>query len=323
MRDDIINIALENIRKELPFQFHYTPNTHLDGTITINTDQKQYHFFIAIKKEVQHYVVIQLDELKRKYTDVLLIAERIPDKVKIDLRGRKIPYIEANGNVYIEKDNIFLLMDTHKPLHLTKEKGNRAFTKTGLKVLFHFLLKPELVNRTQREIAEYTGVALGNIPQVLEGLKTTGYILPVNKKEYIWENRKELLFRWIENYQTILKPALKKKTYQMGLNWKEIQLNEGIATWGGEPAADILTNYLRPEKYILYTNEGQATLIKNYKLQPKKEGDLEVIEMFWNKEINTKTAPPIIVYAELLIKGGKRNKETAEMIFNEYIQPNL
>ena len=109
----------------------------------------------------------------------------------------------------------------------------------------------------------------------------------------------------------------------MRKKWQEITLNDGIAAWGGEPAADLLTNYLRPEKFILYTNEDQPNLIRNYNLQPKKGGDLEVIEMFWNENLNQQTAPPIIVYADLMMEGGKRNKETAEMIYNEHIQPNL
>ncbi|MDD4729925.1 MAG: type IV toxin-antitoxin system AbiEi family antitoxin [Dysgonamonadaceae bacterium] len=29
------------------------------------------------------------------------------------------------------------------------------------------------------------------------------------------------------------------------------------------------------------------------------------------------------MYADLLLEGGKRNNETAEIIYNEYIQPNL
>jgi hypothetical protein len=34
-----------------------------------------------------------------------------------------------------------------------KGKGNRAFTKTGLKVVFQFLLKDKFVNMPYREIA--------------------------------------------------------------------------------------------------------------------------------------------------------------------------
>ncbi|MGJ3236596.1 type IV toxin-antitoxin system AbiEi family antitoxin [Marivirga sp.] len=323
MENEIIHIAVENVQKQLPIQLLYKKKGQYDGVLIVQYNQLKFDFYVKLKREVRQYVIGELEDIQQNYKGVVLIAERIPAKVKVALRERKLAYIEANGNMYIEKDNIFLLIDANKPLQLAKDKGNRAFTKTGLKVLFHLLIKPELINKTQREIAEYTQVGLGNIPQVIEGLKETGYLLRLNKKEYAWENRKDLFFRWIEGYQTTLKPTLKKRRYQMRKNWQEITLNDGIAVWGGEPAGDLLTNYLRPEKFILFTNEDQANLIRNYNLQPKKDGDLEVIEMFWNQDLNQKTAPPIIVYADLMMEGGKRNEETAEMIYNEQIQPNL
>ncbi|RUA28550.1 MAG: hypothetical protein DSY77_15915 [Bacteroidetes bacterium] len=323
MENEIIHIAVENVQKQLPIQLLYKKTGQYDGALTVQYNQFNFDFYLKLKREVRKYVVDELEDIQQPYMGVILIAERIPAKVKVALRERKLAYIEANGNMYIEKDNIFLLIDANKPLQLAKDKGNRAFTKTGLKVLFHLLIKPELINKTQREIAEYTQVGLGNIPQVIEGLKETGYLLRLNKKEYAWENRKDLFFRWIEGYQTTLKPTLKKRRYQMRKNWQEITLNDGIAVWGGEPAGDLLTNYIRPEKFILFTNEDQANLIRNYNLQPKKDGDLEVIEMYWNRDLNQKTAPPIIVYADLMMEGGKRNKETAEIIYNEQIQPNL
>jgi hypothetical protein len=45
--------------------------------------------------------------------------------------------------------------------------------------------------------------------------------------------------------------------------------------------------------------------------------------MFWDKNKFEKTAPPLLVYAELILEGGKRNNETAKLIFDEYIQPKL
>jgi hypothetical protein len=323
MKEKLINIALKNVQQVLSIKLDHESVGGYDGRLKFNYNQMEYDFIVKWKKEVRKHVLHELEDIKQPYMSVILIAARIPTTIKTALRKRKIAYIEANGNIYLEKENIFLYIDANKPYQLAVEKGNRAFTKTGLKVLFHLLIKPELINQTQREIAEYTAVGLGNIPQVIEGLKDTGYLLPLNSKEYEWENREELFFRWIENYQTILRPTLKKTRYQMRIPWQNIELNEDIAIWGGEPAADLLTNHLRPEKFILYTNEDQVDLIRKYKLQPKKEGELEVIELFWNKEFNQKTAPPYLIYTELILEGGKRNKETAEMIYNEFIKPNL
>jgi hypothetical protein len=60
---------------------------------------------------------------------------------------------------------------------------------------------------------------------------------------------------------------------------------------------------------------------------PQNNGDLLVYDWFWNisdqQPTQQLTAPPFLVYADLMIKNNKRCRETAEMIFNEYIQPNL
>src|SRR5690606_30962979 len=127
----------------------------------------------------------------------LLIANRLFPKIKEELREKKIPYLEANGNIFLKKEGLFLFVDTQKPLIIEKTKGNRAFTKTGLKVLFYLLQNKEAIHLPQRELADLTNVALGNIPQVIDGLKETGYLIPLNSKTFVWENRRALLERWI------------------------------------------------------------------------------------------------------------------------------
>lgn len=323
MEKEIIKTALDNVKKNVPIEVKFKREKLLDGELYLRYHQEELCFAVETKGEVRQYIIPQLEKLREQHTNVLLLAERIPRGVKETLREKRIPYIEANGNLYLEANNIYLYVDNNRAVEINKERGNRAFTKTGLKVLFHFLVQPELVNHTQREIANFTGVGLGNIPQVIDGLRNTGYLIPLNKREYIWENREELINRWINDYQTILKPSLKTNKYEITIPWKQINLNEKISVWGGEAGADILTNFLRPEKFILYTNEKQANLIRNYKLKPKIEGELEVIEMFWNQDLNEVTAPPLLIYAELVIEGGKRNNETAKLIFDDYIKSKL
>jgi hypothetical protein len=131
--------------------------------------------------------------------------------------------------------------------------------------------------------------------------------------------------RWrtaIEKYATVLRPKLLKERFALKGNWETLTFDTTKTVWGGEPAADLLTNYLRPEKFLIYTQENRMELIKNYKLMPDKNGAVEVLDMFWKTD-EGQTAPPLLVYADLILEGGKRNKETAEKIYHEYIQPNL
>lgn len=323
MEQEIVQIALENLKQLTGILATWKNTGPLDGKLDITVNGQMHTFMTEVKREVRTHQLPQIEECFFRNDAFMLLANRLFPRIKEELRHRHIPYLEANGNIYLKTEGLFLFVDTQKPiLDLGKRKGNRAFTKTGLKVLFYLLQHKDAINLPQRELADLTNVALGNIPQVIDGLKETGYLIPLNNKNYVWENRKALLDRWIGEYDTRLRPRLMKERYALKGNWETIAFDNTKTVWGGEPAADLLTNHLRPEKFLIYTQENRMDLIKNYKLMPDKNGEVEVLEMFW-KENHGKTAPPFLVYADLILEGGKRNKETAEKIYHEYIQPNL
>lgn len=322
MEQEIVHKALDALNQTTGIQATYKEKDPLGGVLEFTFNGVAYAFTIEVKQELRTHQLPQIENYFHSHDNFLLIANRLFPKIKEELRQKEIPYLEANGNIFLKKDGLFLLVDTQKPLDIEKNKGNRAFTKTGLKVLFYLLQHKDAIHLPQRELADLTRVALGNIPQVMDGLKETGYLMPLNNKTFVWENRKALLERWIAEYATVLRPKLVKERYTLKANWQEIQFQNHKTVWGGEPAADLLTNHLRPEKFLIYTKENRMDLIKNYKLMPDKNGEVEVLEMFW-KENEGKTAPPLLVYADLMQEGGKRNTETAEKIYDEYIQPNL
>lgn len=323
MNERIIHTALDNLRQATRIKGVWGAKGPLDGTLQLMVNGRKMTFVVEVKTEIRPHQLHQIERLHQEHEHFILIANRIFPRLKEELQQQGIAYLEANGNIFLEKEDIFLFVDTHKTIDTGKEKGNRAFTKTGLKVLFYLLQHPDYVNLTQREIAENTGVGLGTIPQVIHGLKENGFLLALNNQKYVWEKRRELLERWVMEYGTVLKPKLKKERYAFQGNWNDLQLDNKLTVWGGEPAADILTHYLRPEKFVLYTKENRGNLMKKYRLIPKQDGPIEVVEMFWNQTHPQPTAPEILVYADLLLEGGKRNKETAEKILHEYIEPML
>ncbi|MFO7869424.1 MAG: type IV toxin-antitoxin system AbiEi family antitoxin [Bacteroidales bacterium] len=322
MKQDIVHIAISNLNLTNGIQSVFQNSGSLDGVLEITCNGRKHRLTVKIKEEVRPHQLQEIENYFHDYDGFILVANHVSPKIKKELTEKGIPYLEANGNMFLKRDGLFLFIDTQKPINRIKNKGNRAFTKTGLKVLFYLLQNKEHINLTHRELSKNTNVALGNIPQVITGLKETGYLIPLNNKRYVWENRKFLLERWIMEYATILRPTLVKERYSFKRNWQEIEMNNHTTVWGGEPAADILTHHLRPEKFMLFTKENRIDIITNLQLMPDKNGDIEVLEMFWNNENNI-TAPPILIYADLLLEGGKRNKETAAKIYHEYIEPNL
>jgi hypothetical protein len=328
---EILNNAIHNLEKNVPLNWEWkaidnNKDKGVDGELSITLNNQKRIFFVEIKKDVKNHQLFNILNYKNKFTHFLLVAEKLYPKVKQELRENRVNYLEGNGNVYINTDDLFLYIDTNEVAKTQKEKGNRAFTKTGLKVIFQFLLKPKLINQTQREIAEITNVALGNIPLIINGLLETNLIVRLNKNEYVINNYEELLNKWITEFEQTLKPTLFKQRFRFqnkDKDWRTLQLNTDKTVWGGEPAGDIITNHLRPEKFTLYTKETTKDLILNYKLLPDDEGEVAVYDMFWNNDYDKNTAPKELVYTDLMITDDKRCKETAKLIFNEHIQPNL
>lgn len=322
MKQEIIYIAIENLKQTAGIEASWKAKGPQDGVFDFTVNNHKYTFVVEVKREIRAHQLQQFIDLNNHHECFLLVANRIFPKIKEELRQRGLSYLEANGNVFIKTEGFFVFIDTQKPLNIEKSRGNRAFTKTGLKVLFYLLQHKDAINLTQRELAEKTGVGLGNIPQVIDGLKETGFLIPLNNRAFLWENRKGLLDRWVAEYATVLRPKLKKERFALNGQWQNLKFDSKKTLWGGEPAADILTNYLRPEKFLIYTIENRMELIKKYKIVPDSNGDIEVLEMFWKPQ-NEQTVPPLLVYADLITTGGKRNIETAEKIYHEFIQPNL
>lgn len=331
-REEIVHTAIDNLDPTLHLDGKWIQNGNdpqLDGVFKLHVDDFEIDFYTVVKEELRTY---QVEKFKRQTEDTpgfLVIAYRLFPGLKQKLRENQVNYLEANGNLFINTPDFKLFQDTnnklaevhqHKPIY-------RAYTPAGLRVLFELLRDPELLNQPQRDIAGRAGVAVGNIPKVLKGLQNLGHIYRLNKKRYVFNDRRELLHDWVREYPNTLKPKLfigqfANKKYE---HWKEIPLHKDQTVWGGEPAGEVLTNYLRPQELTLYTKETKRDLLVNYGLKPDPAGEVQVYKKFWNGEVNTNTpvAPAILTYADLINTNDKRCIETADKIYHEYIEPEL
>ncbi len=321
---EIIEMALSNIIPLLNQGVKWEKHNHkdLDARITIEFPDCPLQFQTAVKYEVREHVMRNLGFLKDEFPNFLLVAYRIYPKYRQLLQEMEINYLEANGNAFIRKNGKFILIDKFAPLKGAADENNRAFTKTGLKVFFQLLVDNSNLFVSQRELAEKAGVALGNIPLVIKGLKAVGLLLKRNDFNYQWSNKEEAISQWINGYRTILKITLFQGKYRLpnDMGWRDVNLPTCKTHWGGEPGADLLTNFLRPERFTLYTDLKRNDFIKATRLMPDAQGEIDVYETFW--EIGNegeKCVPPLLVYADLIINGDKRSLETAQIIYEKHL----
>lgn len=329
MDQKVIARAIENLDKNADIHAvweEYINNLDkgIDGKIKLELNNEDLAtYYTEVRKEIRKHHIPKLKALAEEYKPFLLIVNRLYPNLKEELQDANIDWLDGAGNIHLKNNNFLIWIDRHTTTP-TKEKKNRAFTKTGLKVLFLFLHDEKWLNKTYREIAEAADVALGNIKYVLDGLKQKNFLIKETKKKYKLINKRELLDQWVMAFTDELKPRLHVNNFVFledtdRQNWKDLALEDGTF-WGGEPGADLLTNNLRPAEYTLYTNKTKPALMREYKLKPNPEGNIKVYKPYWTiKTDEKKAAPPLVIYTDLMATGEPRNINIAEEIHARYL----
>lgn len=315
-------------------------NYNVDFIIKNNflTPPERYIATPIIQKEFQKQHLLKIIERKEfienhfaengKKTKIIVIGEKIAPGLKELLKAKGYDYIDGAGNCRIQNDELLINIEGKKTLDFYGGKPNRAFTKTGLKVVFQLLLNGDLLNHPYRTIAKKTKVATGNINNIITGLMEDGFLLR-NNAGYKLTNKEDLMQRWITAYGERLKPALEIGKFRF-LNpndfiyWKELPIQKGKTLWGGEAAGNLYTDFLKPQELTLYTTEKRNELIKNYKLVPDPNGNVNVFQKFWDDENQIKDrVPPILTYADLVLEKDNRCMEIALEIYDKYLDENI
>ncbi|MCK5134098.1 MAG: hypothetical protein KAR40_18360 [Candidatus Sabulitectum sp.] len=324
---ETLQAALQKLREEVPVGDYKVKWEVLTGKGT------GYDALVSFKKILREYAVVINMNINPKMIDamefylnaanrtVILITHAITDRTATELKQRNIQFIDTLGNIYLTQEDPFVLV--HKTGNRPQETANgrpaNAFVGTKLRVVFALLTNEDAVNLTYREVADLAGVALGTVGWAFRDLKLLGYIRVYKHKRKIM-NRDKLVSKWLEAYPTEIRPKLNPRRFTAPDRnwWLQTDLNRYGAILGGETAAAVLTKYLHPEHGVLYMRGDIHELATALKLRADPRGNLTVMDRFWDGEalrINqTPIAPPLLVCAELLAEGGKRNMETVKMI---------
>lgn len=300
-------------------------------TISVETTRPQYdaiinvgnHMFYAeaktnARKSNIGLILSKFQELDNN-KNWLLVVDYLAKDVAEVLQQQNYNYIDVAGNAHIKVGELFIFIEGKKKKSKEKKNQSRAFQEAGLKLLLLLISDPQSLQTSYRELADKTGISLGSVSNIFTELKATGFLLTTNNKRVL-KNRDVLLDRWVVAYNEILKPRMLRKKYRLA-NEDHNFINANTAEfgfiWGGEAAAGIITNYLKSDQYIIYYDEDLPTLVRNLRFIPDNNGNIEVYNTFWTKDLNLKyhnTAPPLVVYADLMGSNSSRNIEAAKII---------
>jgi hypothetical protein len=266
----------------------------------------------------------------------LLITRYVPGNLAEAMRRLKLYYLDTAGNMFIDRPGFMLFVQGQKKPDLLEPEPVKLFHSAGLRVLFQLIGFPEdpimrhPIQMPLRQLADLADVSLGSVHKAMSDLDQLGYILRLNERQKKLINRQELVKRWVEAYGETLRPKLfignfRFANEQARQNWRLIKLNNSKTRWGGEPAAASYTRHIQPNRFTLYTTESQGELMRNYRLMPQAEGEIEVLIYPAKKMTNEpyhgqfNCVPPLLTYADLMTTTDPRNHETAKMLYHDYL----
>jgi hypothetical protein len=305
-----------------------------DAAIKIEANGRRFRFFAEIKAIDRAVALAAAKHQLEPYgKQGILVAPYLTPELANHCRQKlDLNFIDTAGNAHVRAPGLFVFVRGERtPAHRATAIGGRGGgTATALRVVFALLCKPELVNAPYRDIVAAADVALGAVGWVFFDLQQRGYITGGLRKR----NRRllegtRLLDEWVTNFPIKLRPKLNPRRFYAPDPgwWQQVRLEAG-ARWGGEVAAARLTDYLKPAAYTIYLDpqyggEALATLVKRHRLRADPNGNVEVLDAFWNFQPHgtpPELVPPFLVYADLMATLDPRNLEVAKRIRAEYLE---
>lgn len=303
-----------------------------DALIRLGRENEGALYAVEVKRGMRPATLgATIHELERLGEQALLMADYVTPAMADTLRARRIPFLDAAGNAYIEQPGLLIWVKGQKPAApMVPLAMGRAFQPTGLQVVFALLCDPQRINMPYRELAQCAGVAHGTVGWVIPDLEQQGFTAKLKGKRGTRRlyRREELLAQWVDAYARQLRPRLLLERYYAPTieDWKKWPVATHDALWGEEPAGALLTEYLRPGALTIYVEKLPAMLAARQKLATAPElGRAMRVEMrrkFWTFPDERETraiAPPVLVYADLLATGDARCIETAKLVYEGHV----
>ena len=306
-----------------------------DAVVRLGLRGEGQRYVVEVKRQLRPAnlgaALHQLDRLAELHgLPGLLVADHITPDMAEALRQQGRAFLDAAGNAHIRQAAALVWVAGRKPVvRVAALQLGRAFQPTGLQVLFALLCHPEWVNLPYRELAARAGVAHGTVGWVMPDLQQQGFVTELKGKRGTrrLHEGERLLALWIDAYARQLRPrTLLGRYYVPTLDgWQGWPLAAHQAQWGGEPAAALLTQYLKPGELTLYADKLPGLLAGKYKFAKEPDAGhqavVDVRRRFWRFPQGDGEAcvPPVLVYADLLATGDARCLETAKRLYEEHV----
>ncbi|MEN0005240.1 MAG: type IV toxin-antitoxin system AbiEi family antitoxin [Bacteroidota bacterium] len=326
---DIIIKCAESLKKwvQVPVELELLAKGGTDSILKIG---RLSEFVVEARREVHKANLPSLRE-QLSYDSgkgVVLMATSISKPAREVLRKENISYLDIAGNCLIQDDKgIYIQIEGLKSDYGGGKNKHTTFSKNGIKLIYAFFLDKELINQSYDTMAKVAKISKGTIGSILRDLKERQFLFQVTPKTRTLNNKQALFERWTQAYNEKLRPSLFRGRFnwlpKRQLEWKAIAVDKAVY-WGGEPAAELITNYLMPAQWTIYTTKSRMDLIKEMHLVPApNSGNVYIYDIFWDTntadeyKMKLGVVHPMIAYSDLINTMNDRNFEAAKKLYEQ------
>lgn len=292
-----------------------------DGDILIGKNLYQLKY---IPKIEPNFVKLQVKLLINDWDKAVVFNEYINRNICEQLKNNNIMFADAAGNVFLKGENLYIYAIGNRPEKALNTAEFQKMNTAMVKLVLILLIDENILNMPYREIAERAGIGYGGLTGIINQMKHQNFIIDVNERKRLI-NKEKLFRKWAFAFIDNLVPQITIGRYRTSEPWNELKGVEQVnAEWGGEPAAYMMGKYIKPKENILYIDENKyIDFIKMNRIVKDNKGTLILRKKFWKTNYNNKYVNPYIVYADLMANGDQRDEETAEKIYEKYINKHL
>jgi hypothetical protein len=263
----------------------------------------------------------------------LVCAERIADPLGRDLRAAGIAYLDLGGNAWLFAPGVRILVTGRPPVApRARRLGLRG---TEVRLLGAFLRDPRAGERTQTELAQRAGIALGAVGAARRQLFELGVLEQFGERRWRVRDRAAALLRFGDGWATKVRPKLKPNGYRLLELPDRGDLEQRLAAagpalgclLGGERAAAHLTGYLATRHATLHVLPGQRRAVAEaLALAPDPQGPLTLLDRHGlddEQQLPALPGVPLIqelwIWAECLIQTDERVVQTTQRLHQKLL----
>lgn len=306
------------------------PRSGADAVLEFHIGTRRFKRPALVKQTIDRYgtlATIRAQAAPSKAERLLLVTSYLSPNMINACRELQVDALDLAGNASILlADNVILVSGRPRP-DQSQQTQSRTWTKSTLRVALALLAVPSLLEKTYRDIAQVAGVSHGTVQNAIHGmLGRRDLIERPSRRGMQFTDAGRMIDEWTTLYPTLLRGTLQLGRFRTDVPdwWRNVPELPDRCRFGGEPAAAILTEYLKPATFTVYcADQVPREWIAKARLRPDRDGNVEFlkspIQFAAAPELPQNIVPPLLAYADLVASGDSRNLETARLLREQYL----